>query len=59
MPKEAREQEIADAMVLYNEINHGCGETLPKNIQVYRVKVITTFLRAGVPLSKIDFSGAC
>ena len=52
--KECREQEIADAMVRYNEKNHSCGETLPKNVQVYRIKVVSCFLRAWVPLSKID-----
>ena len=38
-----------------NEKNHTCGETLSQNVQVYCVKVVSTFLRAaGVPLSKID-----
>ena len=30
------------------------GETLPDSTRVYRVKVVTAMLKAGVPLSKID-----
>lgn len=52
--KEKREREIADALAKYNQQHHGCGETLPHSVQVYRIKVVSTFLRAGVPLSKID-----
>jgi len=34
---------------------HPSGETLPDDsIRVYRVKVLTTFLKAGVPIHKID-----
>ena len=29
------------------------GETLPAEMQVYRVKVLTAFLHAAVPLSKL------
>ena len=31
------------------------GETLPAEMQLYRVKVLTAFLRAAVPLSKLEF----
>ena len=30
------------------------GESLPEEQQVYRVKVVSSFLKAGVPLSKMD-----
>ena len=30
------------------------GETLPPEVQVYRVKVVSAFLRAAVPLSKLE-----
>ena len=33
--------------------NHLKGETLPESQQVFQVKVLTHFLRAGVPLSKL------
>ena len=41
-------------MKKYNEQVHGRGETLPEQQQVFRVKVVKTFLQAGVPLGKVD-----
>ena len=38
----------------YNKETHPRGETLPEEQQVYRVKVVTSFLKAGVPLNKIE-----
>ena len=35
-------------------LTHPVGETLPLEQRVYRLKVVKTFLRAAVPLSKID-----
>ena len=52
--KQSREQDIAEAFREYTSQKHTVGETLPENQQVYRVKVVTTFLRAGVPVSNID-----
>ena len=52
--KEAREQDIAMALMKYNEKEHLSGETLPEEQQVYRIKVVMAFLRAGIPLSKLD-----
>ena len=52
--KELREKDIADSLVSYNAKEHLSGETLPEQQQVYRVKVVMAFLRAGVPLSKLD-----
>ena len=52
--KEAREKDIAVALAKHNEEQHLRGETLPEQQQVYRVKVVTAFLRADVPLSKLD-----
>ena len=34
--------------------SHPGGETLPTEQRVYRVKVVKSFLIAGVPLSKIE-----
>ena len=51
--KEAREQDIAQALERYNSERHPRGETLPESQQVFRVKVVRTFLAAGVPLSKL------
>ena len=41
-------------MKKYNEQVHGRGETLPKQQQVFRVKVVKIYLQAGVPLGKVD-----
>ena len=41
-------------MKKYNEEVHGRGETLPERQQVFHVKVVKTFLQAGVPLGNVD-----
>ena len=52
--KEAGEQDIAKQLAVYNEENRTVGETLTESTQVFRVKVVSTFLRAGIPLNKLD-----
>ena len=52
--KEAREQDLAKYLEKYNKEHHPRGETLPESQQIFRVKVVKTFLLAGVPLSKLD-----
>lgn len=52
--KEARESDIASALRAHNEAVHLRGETLPEQQQVFRVKVVTCFLRAAIPLNKVD-----
>ena len=52
--KEAQQKDLAEALQKYNEDVHLRGETLPQTQQVYRVKVLKSFLRAGIPLNKID-----
>ena len=52
--KESREKDVAEALVAYNEQEHPRGETLSTDQWVYRVKVVTAFLKAGVPLAKLD-----
>ena len=49
--REARQTNIAEALKKHNDASHLKGETLPESQQVYRVKVATCFLRAGVPPS--------
>ena len=48
-----READIAESLAKYNSEVHPKGETLPLSQQVFRVKVMKTFLQAGVPLNKI------
>ncbi len=52
--KEAREKNIASSLQGYDEEVHARGETLPEQHRVYRVKVLMTFLRAGIPLNKME-----
>ena len=35
-------------------MHHPKGETLPDDAKVFRVKVVTTLLKAGIALNKID-----
>ena len=55
MKRDARERDIAEALKRTDECNHPRGETLPIDQRVYRVKVVRTFLRAAVPLQKLEF----
>ena len=52
--KEIREQVIANALAKHNSKVHLREKTLPVSQQVYRVKVVTALLWAGIPLSKLD-----
>ena len=52
--KQEREQDIATALREFNSTEHIAGEHLPEEQQVFRVKVVSTFLKAGVPMNKID-----
>ena len=52
--QEARERDIAKCLKVHDDISHPVGVTLPMEQRVYRLKVLKTFLRAAVPLSKLD-----
>ena len=54
--REAHERDIAQALANHNDEVHLHGETLPEQQQVYRVKVVTALLQAGIPLSKLEIS---
>ena len=49
-----KEKQIADKLVQHNDSMHFRGETFPQEQQVYHIKVVTAFLKAGVPLNKIE-----
>ena len=51
--RQAREVDIAEAIKEYDDTVHPVGETLPEVQKIFRVKVVTSFLKAGVPLSKL------
>ena len=47
-----QERDIAESLKRYDTIVHPVGETLPEEARVYRLKVVTTMLKSGIPLSK-------
>ena len=51
---EKHDLNIAEALQHYDQEVHPKGETLPNMVRVYHVKVVNAFMRAGIPLSKID-----
>ena len=52
--KRSRECDIAQAFKSYKQEVRPRGETLSEDHMLWPVKVITTFMRAGVPLAKIN-----
>ena len=52
--RDRRERDIAKHLEEHDVLTHPVGETLPMEQRVYRLKVVKTFLRAAVPLSKVD-----
>ena len=52
--KQQQDTSIATSLSEYNSEIHLKGETLSENHQAYRVRVVATFLKSGVPLSKIE-----
>ena len=53
--KQAREKDIASALKRYDETTQPKGQTLPDEQRIYRVKVVMAFLRAGIPISKLEY----
>ncbi len=49
-----RDIEIVKYFKEYDVKHHPSGETLPETTRLYRIKVLTSFLKAGVPLLKLD-----
>ena len=52
--KEAREKDTATSLKVFDTEHHPVGETLPMEQRIYRLKVLRSFLRAAIPLSKLD-----
>ena len=52
--KQARERNIAYMLRKYDKDEQPIGETLSEEVRFYRIGVVTSFLKAGVPRSKID-----
>ena len=52
--KRGRENDIAQAFREYEQDVHPVGESLPEAHKLWRIKVVSTFLKAGIPLAKTD-----
>lgn len=52
--KVKREKEITELLKAYDREHHPVGETLPDSVRLYRIQVVTTMLKAGVALNKLD-----
>ena len=52
--RKVQDMDIAEAFKAYNSTEHVVGETLSSECQV-QLKVVKAFLRAAVPLSKVDY----
>ena len=52
--KQSREHDISQAFKSYEQEVHPSGETRSEAHKLWQVKVVATFMRAGVPLAKID-----
>ena len=52
--KVKREKDIVDSLHAYDLEVHQKGETLPDEQRVHRVKVLSAFLCAGIPLNKLS-----
>ena len=50
--KEAEQRDIVQALKAYEE-TYPKGETLSDNVHLYRLNIVRSFLKAGVPLTKI------
>ena len=48
--RKVRDEDIAKCLKQYDEQEHPSGEHLPEAQRVYRIKVVTAFLKAGVHL---------
>ena len=53
--KEKRERNIAEMLQAYDKKVHLSRKTLPECVHVHHVKVVTAFLKAGVPLNRVDY----
>ena len=52
--RQRNDVEIVEAMKVYDRAENPICETLPEAHRLYRLKVVRTFLLAGVPLTKLN-----
>ena len=54
MKGKKQDLDIVEALKKYDTVVHPSEVILPESVRVYRVKVFRTFLKLGVPITKID-----
>ena len=52
--KKIQDMDISESFKAFNDQEHLAGENLSSDRQVYRISFITTILKAGVTLNKLD-----
>ncbi len=52
--KEQKERGLVEMLQAYDNDVHPVGESLPDSVHVYRLKVLSCFMKAGVPINKLD-----
>ena len=52
--RKGKDEDIVKCLNKYDEEQHPNGEHLPEKQRLYRIEVVTAFLKAGVPLRKIE-----
>ena len=53
--KESTQRSIVEALAKHDKESHLKGEILPEEQRMFRVRVIESFLRAGICLRKVKF----
>ena len=52
--RKVRDKTLAQQLQVYENEASPRGETLPESHKLYRIKVVTAFLKSGIPLQKVD-----
>ena len=52
--RKVRDKTLAQHLQVYESEASPRGETLPESHKLYRIKVVTAFLKSGIPLQKVD-----
>ena len=52
--RKVSDKTLADHLQVYERETNPRGETLSESHKLYRIKVVTAFLKSGIPLQKID-----
>ena len=55
--RKVRDKTLTQHLQVYESEASHRGEILPESHKLYRVKVVTAFLKSGIPLQKVDRLG--